>query len=107
MLDKGFAAAVKKEKFGCIRSHAGPNDCKLAPEDGLVQQKCRGIYAPLPPICAYLKRVFTLVPCLFRIDRRLVIVGWRLGHAVYKFAKLGLGQRADFGIDGIAAFKHD
>ena len=54
MLAKGFAAAVKKEKFGRIRSRTGPNYCKLAPEDGLVQQKCRGIYAPLPPICAYL-----------------------------------------------------
>ncbi len=39
---KGSAATVKKEKVGCNGSHTGPEDCKLAPEDGRVQQKIWG-----------------------------------------------------------------
>ena len=99
-LAKGFAAAVKKEKFGCTESHTGPDCCKLAPEDGRVQQKYRGIYAPLPPVDTPLWPLLMLAWRLFTFDGGL-------GHAVDKFAQLSLGQRADFGVDRITAFKHD
>ena len=105
---------VKTEKFGCNGSHKGPDCCRLAPEDRRVQQNYRGIYAPLPHVDTCLWPLFRLGWRLFTFDGGLFTRGWRLftfdgdlGHAVDKFAQLGLGQRADFGVDGIAAFKHD
>ena len=91
---------MKKKKFGCNGSHTGPDFCKLAPEDGRVQQKYRGIYAPLPPVDTRLWSVLIVACGLFTFDGGL-------RHAVDKFAQLGLGQRAHFGVDRIAAFEHD
>ena len=112
---------MKKEKFGCNGSHTGPDYCKLAPEDGRVQQKYRGIYVPLPPVDSRLWSVLIVAWGLFRLGWIVFAIDWGLftfdgglskfdgglGHALDKFAQLGLGQRADFGVDRIAAFEHD
>ena len=51
--------------------------------------------------------VFTTDWGLFTFDGGLSTFDSGLGHALDKFAQLGLGQSADFGVDRIAAFEHD
>ena len=51
--------------------------------------------------------VFMHLQSLFIAVWRLFTIDQLLGYAIYKFAKLGLGQCTDFCVDRIAAFEHD
>ena len=73
-----------------------------------------GVFMPLCRLLTRLWSLFKVAWRLFTFDGGLSTRDWRLftfdgglGHALDKFAQLGLGQRADFGVDRIAAFEHD